>query len=414
MGMLDSITGSLGSLGSITKMFDVGNIVKEVANKVLPQNMHFIGDAAGAYVDFQSGNLIGAAQLGMQAMKDLPQATQGQQQPQGASSKNAADLANSKPALEPSPPPTAKDPKSFDWNDLLSAIKALTAALAGHGTKPTADSTAKGTDTSAKSADTPAKATDATNTKQSGTTTTTTTTTTITTKASASAASTPAGSTPAPATTSRSATEDHGNWRKHGSGWSGGRNTASSTSANQTTESAWRGQPQTAAPAPSSDAASASAKKMSAEAASTASSTLSARSASSASDASHATPAATSSAAPAPSTAAPAPAADHPAAASANTAGASATKPPASAATPASSATGQTVTSVQQLNGMTDAAFLDAVRNGRISSDVAKDPTAMMAVQERMNEVTQMNNLMTGMMRAIHDMQMAVIQNIRI
>jgi len=38
----------------------------------------------------------------------------------------------------------------------------------------------------------------------------------------------------------------------------------------------------------------------------------------------------------------------------------------------------------------------------------------MMAVQERMNEVTQMNNLMTGMMRAIHDMQMAVIQNIRI
>src|SRR5262249_10616477 len=114
MGLLDSIGGSLGGLGSITKMFDVGNIVKEVANKVLPQNLHFIGDAAGAYVDFQSGTLIGAAQLGMQAMKDLPQATQGQQ-PQGTSSKTAADLANSKPALDPSPPPTAKDPKSFDW-----------------------------------------------------------------------------------------------------------------------------------------------------------------------------------------------------------------------------------------------------------------------------------------------------------
>ena len=35
-------------------------------------------------------------------------------------------------------------------------------------------------------------------------------------------------------------------------------------------------------------------------------------------------------------------------------------------------------------------------------------------LQQRMNDITQMNNLMTAMMRAIHDMQMAVIQNIRI
>jgi hypothetical protein len=63
---------------------------------------------------------------------------------------------------------------------------------------------------------------------------------------------------------------------------------------------------------------------------------------------------------------------------------------------------------------MSDAAIRDAVINGRISPDFAKDPAGMMALQQRMNAITEMNNLMTAMMRAIHDMQMAVIQNIRI
>jgi len=38
----------------------------------------------------------------------------------------------------------------------------------------------------------------------------------------------------------------------------------------------------------------------------------------------------------------------------------------------------------------------------------------MMAIQQRMNAISEMNNLLTNMMRALHDMQMAVIQNIRI
>ena len=38
----------------------------------------------------------------------------------------------------------------------------------------------------------------------------------------------------------------------------------------------------------------------------------------------------------------------------------------------------------------------------------------MMAIQQRMNAISEMNNLMTAMMQALHDMQMAVIQNIRI
>ena len=37
-------------------------------------------------------------------------------------------------------------------------------------------------------------------------------------------------------------------------------------------------------------------------------------------------------------------------------------------------------------------AIRDAVINGRISPEVAKDPTAMMAIQQRMNAITQMNN----------------------
>ena len=78
------------------------------------------------------------------------------------------------------------------------------------------------------------------------------------------------------------------------------------------------------------------------------------------------------------------------------------------------SAKGQTITSLDQIKGMSDGAIRDAVINGRISPEIAKDQTAMMVLQQRMNAITEMNNLMTGMMRALHDMQMAVIQNIRI
>ena len=75
---------------------------------------------------------------------------------------------------------------------------------------------------------------------------------------------------------------------------------------------------------------------------------------------------------------------------------------------------GETITSLDQIKGMSDSAIRDAVINGRISPEIAKDQTAMMVLQQRMNAITEMNNLMTAMMRALHDMQMAVIQNIRI
>ena len=153
------------------------------------------------------------------------------------------------------------------------------------------------------------------------------------------------------------------------SGWHGSPVQATATAAT----SAWQGEPRTPPPAPSTQTTS-----------------------------STSTHAATSApAAPAPS-AQPAPATPAP--------GASAT--PAAAA-PATD-TGQTISSMAQMNSMSDSAIRDAVIHGRISPELAKDQTAMMAIQQRMNAISEMNNLMTNMMKALHDMQMAVVQNIRI
>jgi len=117
-----------------------------------------------------------------------------------------------------------------------------------------------------------------------------------------------------------------------------------------------------------------------------------------------AAPASGSGSAPTPAADSPAPAAPAPPSASA----------PTAASPSVASAKGQTITSLDQIKGMSDGAIRDAVINGRISPEIAKDQTAMMVLQQRMNAITEMNNLMTGMMRALHDMQMAVIQNIRI
>ncbi|HLK92601.1 MAG TPA: hypothetical protein VKZ18_22085 [Polyangia bacterium] len=58
--------------------------------------------------------------------------------------------------------------------------------------------------------------------------------------------------------------------------------------------------------------------------------------------------------------------------------------------------------------------FMQAVTSGKIPPDVANNQTAMMEVQARMNQITQMNQLVTSMMAAMHQMQMSIIQNIRV
>jgi hypothetical protein len=58
--------------------------------------------------------------------------------------------------------------------------------------------------------------------------------------------------------------------------------------------------------------------------------------------------------------------------------------------------------------------FMQAVTSGKIPPDVANNQSAMMEVQARMNQITQMNQLVTSMMAAMHQMQMSIIQNIRV
>ncbi len=302
MGMLDSL-GNLGGLGQITKMLDAGNWIKQGVNSVLPKNMHVVGDAAGALFDLKTGNLLGAAQLGMEAMKDLPQATKSQQQqPQQQTAagtlRGAPVPAN--PTLEPPPPPTTG--KSIDLAGLLDILKQLTALLGGakaDSQKPGAD--APPGDASSKAADTSAKtASTSTSTKPGATTTTTTTTTT----------------------------------RETTSGWRGSPVEAGAT-AQRATSTGWRGEPRTPAPASTSQAAATPA------------------------------PASTSQAAATPAPASTSQAAATPAPASNTAAAPASSASPASAPASTASPNGETISSMAQLNSMSDSAIRDAVIHGR-------------------------------------------------
>jgi hypothetical protein len=327
-------------------MFDPGNLVKQAVNSFLPKDMAVVGDVAGAIFDLNTGNPLGAAQLGMDAMKDLPQATKSLQQQQGQQGAAGARCGASMPAnptLEPSPPPQGKP---IDMASLLDILKQLTALLSGaKGDSSKAGADTPGAETSSKGADTPAKTASpstSTTTARQGTTTTTTTTTTR---------------------------------RETTSGWRGSPPETGATAQHPATQG-WRGEPRTPAPSPTTQTPA------------------------------PATTAASSSSAPASSSTPTSPSTP-----------ASSAPPPAASSAPAAESSasrgGETISSMAQLNTMSDSAIRDAVIHGRISPELAKDQTAMMAIQQRMNAISEMNNLMTNMMKALHDMQMAVIQNIR-
>ena len=57
-----------------------GSSLSRASTACCRRTWHVVGDVAGALFDLKTGNLLGAAQLGMEAMKDLPQATKSQQQ----------------------------------------------------------------------------------------------------------------------------------------------------------------------------------------------------------------------------------------------------------------------------------------------------------------------------------------------
>lgn len=63
---------------------------------------------------------------------------------------------------------------------------------------------------------------------------------------------------------------------------------------------------------------------------------------------------------------------------------------------------------------LSDTDLMDAVKTGRIPDSVRKDAAQMAALQARIHEITEMNQMITQMLHAMHQMTMAVIQNVRV
>jgi hypothetical protein len=97
-------------------------------------------------------------------------------------------------------------------------------------------------------------------------------------------------------------------------------------------------------------------------------------------------------------------AADAPAAAATSTATAPAPEPDAADAQP---------TDLAGLLALPSNQFINAISSGAIPDGVANDPAALLQIQARVNDIAQMNQMMTSMMSALHQMQMSVAQNIR-
>jgi hypothetical protein len=80
---------------------------------------------------------------------------------------------------------------------------------------------------------------------------------------------------------------------------------------------------------------------------------------------------------------------------------------------PAGSAGSSTPNDVASLLALPDGQLMQAVASGAVPADVASDPSAMLQIQARVNEIAQMNQLVTSMLSTTHQMQMSIAQNIR-
>lgn len=63
---------------------------------------------------------------------------------------------------------------------------------------------------------------------------------------------------------------------------------------------------------------------------------------------------------------------------------------------------------------LSDKELMDAIRNGKLPSSISDDPAQMQRLQLRMNEISEMNQLITTMLNTLHDMNKQVIQNLRV
>jgi hypothetical protein len=91
----------------------------------------------------------------------------------------------------------------------------------------------------------------------------------------------------------------------------------------------------------------------------------------------------------------------------------SAPAPAGDSQTAASQTTAAAPTDVASLLALPSDQFMKAVSGGAVPTSVAEDPAALLQIQARVNDIAQMNQMMTSMMSTLHQMQMSVAQNIR-
>ena len=88
-----------------------------------------------------------------------------------------------------------------------------------------------------------------------------------------------------------------------------------------------------------------------------------------------------------------------------------------SSSSSSSTTTGSTSSSdakdITKFFAQSDTDLMASVRDGKLPDAVKDDPAAMQRLQLRMNEISEMNQLISQMLAAMHDMNKAVIQNIR-
>jgi hypothetical protein len=92
----------------------------------------------------------------------------------------------------------------------------------------------------------------------------------------------------------------------------------------------------------------------------------------------------------------------------------SSTSKPKSTTSSSSSTKSDSSVTLSKLTKMNDGDFMQAVIKGKIPDEILSDPKAMMQIQTRLNHISEMTRLMSSMMQALHDIQMSVIQNVRV
>jgi hypothetical protein len=386
-------------LSSITSAItDPGKLVSEVADAILPSNMKGIGEAIGGIVDLNTGHPLQALSHLSDALKDLPQ-LMGQS---GAPAKAAAATPAGTAAAEPSPP-SARSAASVA-NQAQSGISLSLTDGQGH-TFTISESTTSGSAPSAKPPTSPSpSATPAAPAAANGATSLTSV----------------AGSVIATPTSSNASASAVVSGAKQAATSSAQPNVTLSLSLvggekvtiSESKPAAWANSPSgrtpAAAPAASGSTGSTSASSATATTAASATPSTSTTAATSSTTKPGAPSTTTGTSGTGGTSGTPS------ASGASGTSGApSASGASGTSGTPNASGSSATPASLASLMAMSPDQFMQAVTSGQIPPDVANNQSAMMQVQARMNSITQMNQLVTSMMSAMHQMQMSIIQNIR-